>query len=445
MSIIEAKHDGRNQMKYVILSLLFAGCLLAPGFSQTTAAVSQASFDLDLATAVKMALEHSYAVKETMVDFQTAKTMFQTAWSTFYPSSSFSASLSTNNTGTKLGAGVNLGLGLGASKIFYIQSAGNDFETAQITLNQTKAQLTSQVKKYYWSLVLYARQLGMLESQKDAEARRLETVKARYDLGLVSEIDMLQAEYEYKSQLVEFQSAQNTYNTNMLQFTQALGINRTTRVNLTDSIPEINGVDADFSAYGMDKTVNNPELKLLGLSYQAVEIAKNNIMSGLFPTLSLGMSVSWAFNRDPFSDPLFDAEDWSSSPGFSLSVSVPLDCWLPYSQTQTSLLKQDAVLQKLAYSIQEKQESVQREVMTLMLDLAQIETQIQSLDVNVALAQKNLALVEQLYENGRKNLLEVKDARNSMTTASVKLVQARLAYLSDILDLEYLLGIDLGI
>ncbi|MBN1410763.1 MAG: TolC family protein [Spirochaetales bacterium] len=401
--------------------------------------------NLDVKTAVDMAEKHNYTLKKSMLDLETRKTSAEASWTTFYPNTSLSSSLSISQSNT-LSAGAGLSLNLSAGMGYEINQLWNAYESGQLTYTQARAKLAVQVKKYYYSLVLYKMQLDLLQKQSDAAAERLKTAEYKVSIGLFSEIDKLSVEYTDRAKQYALKAMENTCQTSLMQFKQILGIDQKTEVLLTEKIPETSGYNLDSVKNSVaDVTSGNLDLKLLYLSLAAAQFQRDASVASLFPTVSLGANVSYGFQNDPFSSSVFDAGAWNQSLSFRIGVSIPIDAYLPYSSVQRNIMNQESEIKKLTYSIQDWKETTEQQADTLLLTVSQIESQINSLKVNIDLAEQNYDLTEQLYNNGKKSFLDLKDSENNLYDAQVQLINAKFQYLSNVLDLEYLLNTDLGL
>jgi outer membrane protein TolC len=431
----------------LLILIILAGLSSAPAWAEVETAVPAAGeLKLDVKTAVDLARAHSYPLRSAALDLETRRTAAQSAWSLFYPTASVYGSFETgtqetaglSTDATRLSAGASVGLSLNPLIAFQIRQLWNDYQSGRIGYQQADAKLAIAVKKYYYTLVVSRAALDLLRKQVEAAARRLETAEYRLKLGLASPVDRLSAEYAYQDKRSSLVAAESAWRINLLQLMQVCGIGQDVAVALAEGVPESPAVlrRADPAALAA-----NADLRLLRLNREAAEILKvMNEAAAFWPMLTVSVEAGRGFQTDPFARPLFAAGSWTGSgqASFKVNLSVPLDVWLPYSGARQTLAAREAAVKKLEYAILEKTETDRRQAETLILTLRQIESQLDSLKVNVALAEQNLKLVEELYNSGKKSLLDVKDAENGYYGALVKLANARYDAAAAALDLEYL-------
>ncbi|MBN2353374.1 MAG: TolC family protein [Spirochaetales bacterium] len=441
-------------MKRTIFFLISCLLLMPAVVSAQEAAPAPAKppIQLDLATAVGLAEKNNFALKGSQADVDGKRTAARSSFSIFYPSVSldgnFSAGLTDPATSSasrnRLSAGLSAGVTLTPTMALQIKQAWNSYQAGLASYEQAYAALTGNVKKFYFGLVLLAEQVADNQKQADADKARYDVGAFKYKNGFMSEIDMLTLEYTWKNKVAALQTLQNNYEINLRQLKDICGIDPAADVVLTSAIPDVAALTFDPSAYSID---NDPDLKILTYNKTQAEISRDNAVAALLPTLSVTGRLSGGYSADPFAGSLFDASSWSWSGSLSLNLglSIPLDAYLPYSQTRTTLLLQNAAVEKIKYTIADQRQAALRRADTLLLTLRQVRSQIDSLNVNVTLAQRNLALTEQLYNSGKKSFLDLKDAENSLLDAQVQLISAKNGYLSALLDLEYLYGADVGL
>jgi outer membrane protein TolC len=436
----------------ILLGFLFIPEIVFAQAATPAKDTNSAPIQLDLASALSLAEKNSFSLQGSQADLESKRTAAQTSWSLFYPTASLSTTLGTGttdpatpvNTLNRLSVSLDAGITYSPTLAFDVKRLWNNYEAGLATYEQAKATLASNIKKYYFSLLFQTQQIGLLQKQTDAAKARFDAADFKYTHGFLSEIDKLTVEYAYKDKLYALETAQNAFVVNLRQLKDICGIAGETEVKLTGSIPDISSIAVDPARASIGR---NPDLKLLDLNKTQAEIQRDQDVAAMLPTISLGGKISGGYSTDPFTSPLFNASSWSwgSSAALSLTVTVPLDAYLPYSQTQASLSLANAAVAKLAYSILDQTQSAKRQANTLILTLKQIQSQIDSLQVNITMAERNLSLTEQLYNSGKKSFLDLKDAENSLYEAQVQFINAKNNYLSAVLNLEYLYNADFGL
>ena len=81
-------------------------------------------------------------------------------------------------------------------------------------------------------------------------------------------------------------------------------------------------------------------------------------------------------------------------------------------------------------------ENQKRSVRSCVDTLIQCREQITAMNRNISLAQRSYDMTVRAYRNGTTELLEVRDAENSLTQAKIGLESEKLNYISALMDLE---------
>jgi|GEM_PF-929581 len=440
--------------KYILIIFMILSVIILSAEDLTDDTKNTIKLDID--SAIERALKYNLSLKNSELDLINKKFSLASSWNQFIPNASLSASIghsdsftydntidennTNNNSKNTLSAGFSTSLSLNAKMIFNIYQSVIDWKKGVISLKQVKANLTNSIKKYYYNLVILKEQISLIEKQIENTKERYDASLIKLNNGMISELEKLKNEYAYKSLLPDISKAINDYQTNLLSFKQLIGIKNDFPIELTSSIPEIPSIDYEkIINMPMD---NNLDIQLLTQQLKSDQNTRNTYIAGLTPSLNLSYSLSSSFNKDPFNDAWFDNNNWDSSGAFKLSVSIPLDPLFPFSETQTNIIKSRNNIIVSSNNIKDAVEKKKIELVTAIMKLKEIDNSIDSLVVNVDLAEKTYELQQKSYSLGSKNFLELKDAENSLFEAKLKLLNAKYDYFTNLLDIKYILNID---
>jgi len=403
---------------------------------------------LDLENAVALALQNNLTVKNNRLDLKNSEVSLANIWNQFIPGINVSGSVGQRQGGTSrdstgsnnLGFGVSASLTLKAAMIYNARQYVLDYRSGRITLEKAKTELTYTVKKTYYNLVLLQEQLVLMGKQIGKAKSDYELTLSKYNKGMVSEIDKLKSQYAYMSLVPDYKSLQDQYTSLMMGFRQMLGLKEEIAIQLTDPIPEIS--DIDYDKLASLSVNNNPDILLLRQELASDENTIALRRASLIPSVSLSYSLNTSFAEDFTKADLFDGNNWIGSGSLNLSVSVPLDPFLPYSSTQVQIETGRNNVEIRKNEIQDQIEQKQLGVLTDILKLKQIEGYIDTLKLNAQIAEQTLHLVDLSYNAGLKSFLELQDAENNVFDARLKLLDARYQYITTYLDLKYILNVE---
>jgi len=423
------------------------------------------STSITLSEALELARIQNVSLKLQSVDVGTVKRDVDTSWNLFIPT--VSLSLSTSGRAPVFQAGKypsgidlspfipgfpppqdqymsasNTGLSVGLGASFTLNPAVKDqldsyqlsYSIARLSYEQAVAEIERNVTKLFYYLLMEQQNIDVQKANLNLARKQYEQVKAQYELGFASEIELLSAQLAYERLYPALQQAQNQYESQLLSLKVMLGIDFGSELDVMGEIPkvvekrEVQGLqgylEKSYSIALLD--LNKTQLQ------QNYELNKKQALS---PSLTLQGSYDISLWNEAYTN------TFSDSFSYQVLVRIPLDGYIPNSRTQVGLSKIDDALKKLSY--QRQQALVQLE--------HSIISQVQNLDMLASqqkLAMQNLELTERLYEmhtiqyeSGYTSFIALQEAQNNLLSARQNLLALQYQYLSATIDLLYDLNI----
>jgi multidrug efflux system outer membrane protein len=147
------------------------------------------------------------------------------------------------------------------------------------------------------------------------------------------------------------------------------------------------------------------------------------------PTASVSYSLSGAAQPGT-------AGSWSRRGSAQLSLSVPLDSWLPGSagRVQTAAARDE--LTKAELALQETRREAEVEIRSLVLALQALASSLQVYEKNEQLARRVYELRSREYAAGLTELTVLRQALDDHQQAGLDLTSARQKYSDALADLE---------
>ena len=414
---------------------------------------------LTLDEALDLARVHNLSLAAQSVDVSAAQRDIDTSWNLFIPSVNLSLSTSgrtpvfqaaqttmKNPLGgpdivTPMSAS-NTGLSVGLGASFTINPAVKDqldsyqlsYRIARLSYEQAKAEVERSVTKLFYYLLMEQQNIEVQEANITLAREQYEQVKAQFELGFASEMELLSAQLAYERLYPALQQAQNQYEGQLLSLKAMLGIAFERDLTVTGTIPEVvmKREVQDLKGY-LQKSYS---IALLDLNRTQLEQSYElNKKQALAPSLSLQGSYELSFFNETYSNTVSD------SFSYQVAVRIPLDGYIPGSRTQVSLAKVDDALRKLSYQRQQALQQLEHSIVS----------QVQNLDMLASqqkLASQNLELTEKLYEmhliqyeSGYSSYMALQEAQNNLLSAKQNLLALQFQYLSATIDLLYDLNI----
>ncbi len=440
----------------------------------TLAVVLLPADELDLETAVAMAIENNLGIQGEVAAVRQKKLIADTWWNRFIPTASARATLGRWNleqtasglvpaSETSSGSGVydtvvpysadvprwftsvglDFELNLTMQLVPGISLAQLDYRGGLISLEDAKRRLTRDVSKAFYDLLLLREQIELVEEQIDTAERRYRQALLNYENGLVDEFTMLSARVAWENQKPGLTGLETGYQRALMGFKLQVGVPFTTELT---PVGTIDPPKLDEGLATVDRQRLEGRLDIQG-QYVFQEILQEQVSlarATRLPVISLGFSVDPTFGGDPWEDDLFDFDLWDQQSGmFRITVVQPLDGWLPFSTARNEIAAAQTEVERQRLRIQQQIDGAEMEARSLLLSIRSAEETVEALELNIDLAERAYELAEIGYNNGLRDLLEVQNAEVELKSAQFQVLQQKKDIVASLIDLEYALDVDL--
>ena len=442
------------------LIYLFKGLLLAVIIAAPAAAGAEAR-PMTVDEAVQIALHSNFEIESELLNLEKLKRTRDTAWNRLIPGISTGTTLARPNEGqpvfpggpaqdplwnlqAEVSAMLNLNLGI----IYGIRAARLDYESGLIEISDARSRIERDVRKAFFALLVLDEQVELRRRALDIAADRLEQTRINFRNGLVDEFTLLAEEVSYENQRPDLDALINQQLAARRDFNRILGLPLTKVLDLQGKI------EVEPFSLNVEKliTAGLPQAAAVARIEEAKRQIENLIQltksggdpqsRGFYPNLTLSYSVNPVFSRDPFADPLFAdvSNDWSDRGLFSITLTQPLDGFLPSSPTRTRIANLETGLADTRAACKAVMRELELQVRNLAARLDQLQKTIVNRERNERLALRAFELAQQAYAAGTRELLELRNAEQELQTAQLQVLQGRLDYIQALLDLKYILN-----
>jgi outer membrane protein len=466
-------------MRHAHLLIAILLCLLLPSGLPAQdpappALSAPAPLALTLEDAVSMAQRSNLGLRAERLKLEEARKADSSSWNAFLPQISLTAAMSRSNLGdadrmqpdlTMLPAYVASGFtgsfptvtiprwgaqllldvswSLSAAQFLSVKQTALEYNRGLISEQIAEKRLARQVKQLYYSLLLSRESVQIFEQNLDLAKRRLDLARARESVGAASALDVLAEEVNQESIRPQIIEQQNTYDVALANLKQVLGVAQDIPVSLSSTldVPTEGGGD---SAGKLQQARTRLDLSYLRAVIDSLRNKLALDRSGLTPSLFVKWTFDPTFQRDP-TDPstwsgvgFFDL--WKQSQGaLTIGVSVPLDPLLPSSRVRTDMARSELQIQEATLGYQSALEGAEIEVLTLLRQIDKSVELIAVAEKNIALAQRLYDAAEKAYASGGRNYLELQDAQNKLDRARFERLRDKHDYLASLAELEFAL------
>ena len=418
-------------MKKVFLLTIFFSLVLSFGFSLEDVK------KLTIEDAVILAADNNISLQRQRISLNTLEKKKNNSWNGISPSvsASGSASIPLEDGDISYNFSGSVSISFTPSLFTAIKTAKLNYENGITSYENAVRTIEVNVRKVFCSL-LYTKENISLQQRKLETAKSLyESNLAKYNRGQLSELDLLNSQYNYESVIPTLQSLQNNYENSIATFKQTLGLSQDVQIELVGNIEDY----LNIGKIEINKSIEEvPAVKTILAN---IELAKTSLLATRFSAWGPSLSASYSYGK---AGTTASSDLRTTGNTISLSLRIPLDGFLPWSNGALSIANQKANLQDLELQLKEKKESVALEIQNNIKNIEQAQAQLKVLESNVQLAQKRYNMTLTAYNHGSKDLLTLQNASDALMTARDNLNSQKIKIFSAILDLENTLGVPFG-
>ena len=285
-------------------------------------------------------------------------------------------------------------------------------------------------KKGFYQALLLKKVLQVTQAALQSAQENYQNIKDKYDNGLVSELELLQAEMRWKNQIPTVTEAQKNYRLLMENLKNFAGLKPEEKLEFSGSLEtyppkperikasEVFGKRPDYNALLWEKNLRTTDVK--------------SQFSNYLPTLD--GSAIFAFSS--ISDH-WKLEDKNKNFILGLTLSIPI-----YSggYTGAQLQKARINLDKTKIKLLQTREKINNELDNIYLRLDEAEQRIASARSTIETAKKAYDIAQTSADNGLITQLDLRDTRVYLDQATLNYYLAVFDYLNAYFDWEQATG-----
>ncbi len=427
--------------KNVFVAVIFSLSLSL--FAQTQSKNDLEKIMLSVDEAVKMALEKNVSVLRGQITLNAAARAKAHSWNSISPTASVSGGLSipdgiadssspsdysTSLTGT-------LGLSFAPSLFSSIMKARLDYESGQITYEQTCSTVELNVRKAYYGLLAEQENITLQRRNLQTAKDQYEQNLAKYNQGRMSELDVLSAEVKYKSLEPTVENAYVTFLNDLDTFMQLIGMEKRYFIEFAGSLDDL----PTDKAVSLDNVkINAPTVASLK---KQLESARAAVLAARFTAYAPSITAQW---QHGLKQDKSKSDDWTNSGTITLTAKIPLDGFLPWSTGASTVDKAKDTIADLELQLADAEKKVKVSTESSLRKIRQSQSAIKAKQANVQLAERTYEMTLQAYNRGTKDLLSLQNASDGLLSAQVSLKSEQQSCINAVLELENTIGVPYG-
>ncbi len=307
-----------------------------------------------------------------------------------------------------------------------IQQQRLQVSSNELTVQQTKNSIVVAITQAYLQILYDNESVKTDQQTLSASEAQLKQSKQLFDAGSIASNDYAQVETQYSTDKYTLTVAENSLQQDILALKQLLelGINDSFQPyypTLTND--EVLQPVPDLQTVYQNTLATRPEMKNSQLSVQMATIAYQKDKGAYWPTLSLSGSIGTGNQYN--SNEKFSAQlNNNFSQSIGLTLSIPL---LDNRQVRSAVEKAKLNIQNAQLSLTATQKDLLTSVESLYQNLVSAQSKYVAAVQQQKAAQISYSLVEDQFNLGMRNTVELLTAKTTLLAAQQQVLQAKYA------------------
>jgi outer membrane protein TolC len=317
-----------------------------------------------------------------------------------------------------------------------IAISGQDVELAIEQARSSKIDMTNQVKKAYYGVLLANDSYVVFKESYDNAMKNFLDIKQKYEQGLVAEYDLIRADVAVKNIEPNMLQAENAVKLVKWQLKALLGMDLELSIECEGKLADFGSeLFGDYMTAAANASLDeNTNLKQLDIQNEQLKNTLKLQKFDFMPTLSLSAAYNWNAMNENFK---FSEYRWNpySMVGVSLSFPVFTGGSRVQKINQTKVIITQLQLQK-----DDLERNLQLVVRQSLDNMNTCVKRYNAAQKGVEQAERGYIIVQKRYDTGAGTLLEMNDAELAMTQAKLNFNQAIYDYIVAQSELEKITG-----
>lgn len=322
----------------------------------------------------------------------------------------------------------------GGRRYFLYRMAKTQKQINNLSVVDAQKTLAREIAQQVVLVLTQEKLLELNRKLRDQRQDAYNLAKARFDVGAVTELDVLQAQIELNTAENAITSSERDLQASREALNQILGID----LRSTYPLEEAEGVtpfEFDLDTLVSNAYANRTDLRIAELTVQRSRHNVNVYRSEYLPRVSLG--AQW--DRSEVSG---TTEDWTLSPrnkDATFSLSARWNLFDGFTR-EYNIATQRVAFERARESERELRLGTEKQVRDAYYDLEKVYKELQITEQNRDLAERQLNLERERYRLGATSQLSLRDAQVVYARAETEHLQKVLEYHSTLIALELAVG-----
>lgn len=416
---------------------------------------------------IQHALQNNINVRKSRLNEETGKASLTQSKSALWPSLSFSTShgvtyrpgqetasirpvdgelVSTPNTSFHSSYGINMNWTVWNGGINYknVEAQKVENEISKLATETSELSIQEQIVQLYVQ-IMYTREAVKVNDSLVA------TAKKQYDRGVMmhqegqmSQADLIQLEAQYASAQYDVVNSESQVQNFVRQLKQLLQLDMNVDFQIANDIPSdelvMQGIPNAKDVYE-NALLTRPEILGAEKNIESAELQYNIAKRGYYPTIGLNASISDSHNSGSQSNVGKQMKN-NLNMGASISLSVPI-----WDQRRTTTNKKKALLQKTTaqLELEDEKNALSSTIEQFWLNAVTGQKRFISAETKCKSQEASYRLVNEQFNNGLKNVVDVLQSRDNILSAEQDKLQSKYTFLLNYQLLKFYMGEELDL
>lgn len=391
---------------------------------------------------IEFAIENNQDLKKQEVVFSDAEKAYKYKWNAFLPSLSLSGGLNHTHlsknsaeNGFSWSAGARINFSLTAGIPYELQNADLTYSKQKLTYEKNIYDFRNKIIQTYNSICLEKTKINILNENLKTAQNQYELVARNYRNGLASELSLLQAQYSVESIKPQIKENEIKFQNDVENFYNLIGSKGDFTLSFDTDLEVKKLSFSDISSIIDEYIEKRFDVQT---AYNTLEIAKltkqKASMTSLAPSISLGENISYGGKISSGMDPALKGT-------FSLSVSIPLDGFIPVSKTKLALNSNNTAITTAELDLENTKNNARLDIQNKIAQIDYLWSTISLVELNCNIARRSYDLSYQGYRGGMVSQSDLISSRQNLMSAEQTITQTKANYIMAVYNLATSLNI----
>lgn len=312
----------------------------------------------------------------------------------------------------------------GSKRLNTIKQQQLNNRIAELSVDESENTIEESITKLYVQILYSSEAVKVNESTLEVSQKQFERGQELFNVGSIASSDLAQLEAQVSSDNYQLVLAQTNLQDYKLQLKQLLELDGDFEMNIY--LPELDNSSVLSPLPTKDDVYQaalslRPEIQSGKLDIEASDLNIKMARAGYIPTLSLSAGIgSTNSNGNDFSFSEQIKQNWNNSLGLTLSIPI-----FDKRQTKSAVNKAKFQKQTSELNLLDQQKNLYKTIENLWLTANSAQQQYVAAARKLKSTEASYALVNEQFNVGMKNTVELLTEKNNLLSAQQETLQAK--------------------